>query len=139
MAPAYKELEFWGEGTWGESSPGSPADYVHMVDFAKNEDPLLSIKHRRSSSSDTGKSTPPRPPLNAEYVLYLFLKREERDVMIGDLVESYRKILERFNKRRADIWFYKQVAGSMFPLLRRTLLRIGALVWLGRMLRRLIS
>ena len=59
--------------------------------------------------------------------------------MTGDLVEEYSRILERFNKRRADIWFYKQVVGSVFPLLRRALLRIGALVWLGRILRRFVS
>jgi len=80
-----------------------------------------------------------RPPFNAEYVLYLLLRKEERDVVIGDLIEGYGELLERFNKRRADIWFYKQVGGSLFPLFRRALLRIGALVWLGRILRRLIS
>lgn len=82
---------------------------------------------------------PPRPPFNAEYVLYLLLRKEEREVVIGDLIEDYGKVLERFNKRRADIWFYKHVGGSLLPLLRRALLRIGALVWLGRILRRLIS
>lgn len=82
---------------------------------------------------------PSRPPFNAEYLLFLILRKEERDVVIGDLVEGYGLIIERFSKRHADIWFYKQVAGSLCPLLRRTLLRIGALVWLGRILRRLIS
>jgi hypothetical protein len=80
-----------------------------------------------------------RPPFNAEYILYLFLQKEDRDVVIGDLTEEYGKILERFNKRRADVWYYKQVFGSLWPLLRRAVLRIGALVWLGRILRRLIS
>jgi hypothetical protein len=80
-----------------------------------------------------------RPPFNAEYVLYLFLRKEERDMFIGDVIEEYGKILERFTKRRADIWFYKQVGGSLFPLVRRTLFKIGTFVWLGRILRRLIS
>ena len=80
-----------------------------------------------------------RPPLNAEYVLYLLLRNGEREAVIGDLVECYGQILRRFNKRRADVWFYKQVIGSLWPLLRRALLRIGALVWLSRILRRLIS
>jgi hypothetical protein len=83
--------------------------------------------------------TAPRPPINAEYLLYLFLRRDEREVVIGDLLEGYGKILTRFNRRRADIWFYKQVGGSLLPLLRRALLRIGALVWLARLLRRLVS
>jgi len=80
-----------------------------------------------------------RPPFNAEYVLHLLLRKEEREVVIGDLVECYGEILGRFGKRHADIWFYKQVTGSLLPLFRRALLRIGALVWLGRILRRLIS
>ena len=80
-----------------------------------------------------------RPPLNAEYVLYLLLSTDERDAVIGDLNEVYARIFQRFNKRRADIWYYKQIAGSLFPLIRRALLRIATLVWLGRILRRLIS
>jgi hypothetical protein len=81
----------------------------------------------------------PRPPINAEYILYLLLRKEEREVVIGDLLECYGQMVRRFDKRRADIWFYKQVGGSLLPLLRRALLKIGALVWLGRILRRLIS
>jgi len=80
-----------------------------------------------------------RPPINAEYVLCLLLRKEEREVVVGDLIESYNEVLKRFDKRRADIWFYKQVTGSLFPLFRRAMLRIGGLVWLGRVLRRLIS
>jgi hypothetical protein len=87
----------------------------------------------------TKNQTPARPPFNAEYLLYFFLRKEEREIVIGDLVESYSQILGRFDKRRADIWFYKQAFGSVLPLLRRALLKIGALVWLGRILRRLVS
>jgi hypothetical protein len=82
--------------------------------------------------------TEPRPPFNAEYVLHLLLRKDERNVVIGDLIEGYGNILERFDKRRADLWFYKQVIGSLFPLLRRAVVKIGTLVWLGRVLRRLI-
>ena len=93
----------------------------------------------KSDSKTEGKPSRHRPPFNAEYILYLLLGREDRDIVIGDLTETYGKIFQRFNKRRADIWFYKQVIGSLWPLFRRTMLRIGALVWLGRILRRLIS
>lgn len=80
-----------------------------------------------------------RPPINAEYLLYLFLSRDEREIVIGDLVEVYGEMVRRFNKPRADFWFYKQVLGSLWPLFRRAVGRIGALVWLGHVLRRLIS
>lgn len=79
------------------------------------------------------------PPFNAEYLLILFLGKEERDVVIGDLIECYSRVVGQFGKRRADIWFYKQVAGSLWPLLRRAIVKLGVLVSLGKVLRRLIS
>jgi DNA-directed RNA polymerase specialized sigma24 family protein len=85
------------------------------------------------------KDSPPRPPFNAEYLLYMFLRRDERDAVIGDLIEAYVHIVDRFGKARADVWFYKQVVGSLWPLLKRAVLKIGALAWLGQVLRRLIS
>lgn len=94
---------------------------------------------KRAYSDSTIRGQALRPPVTAEYLLYLFLGKEERDVLIGDLIEEYGKIKQRFTKQRADIWYYKQVGGSLFPLARRTLLKMGALVWLGRILRRLIS
>jgi len=98
----------------------------------------ISIIALLTRSSGTTESDP-RPPFNAEYLLYLLVGTADRDILIGDLIEGYSRILKRFNKRRADIWFYKQVIGSVFPLLRRVLFRIGAFVWLGRLLRRFIS
>jgi len=80
-----------------------------------------------------------RPPFNAEYILYLVLQKGEREEIVGDLIETYAELCDRFDKRRADLWFYKQVIGSLLPLLRRAILKVGAFVWLGRILRRLIS
>jgi hypothetical protein len=80
-----------------------------------------------------------RPPVNAEYVLHLVLGKEEREVIIGDLVEEYGRIMQRFGQGHADIWFYKQVILSVWPLLRRAVARVAAFVRLGRLLRRLIS
>lgn len=97
------------------------------------------IRSRTERSQRQSQQANHRPPFNAEYVLYLFLRQAERDIVIGDLLECYGQLAQRFDKRHADIWFYKQVIGSLFPLLRGALLRFGALVWLGRVLRRLIS
>lgn len=80
-----------------------------------------------------------RPPINAEFVLYLFLGREERDAVIGDLIQDYGRILQRFGQRHADIWFYTQVIGSVWPFVRRALFRLGTFVWIGKLLRRLSS
>ena len=115
------------------------AELFGRTDVSATARPPLNAKSDSELLERNDASATPRPPLYAEYVLYLVLRRRERDVVIGDLIESYGQILERFNKRRADFWFYKQVLGSLFPLLRRQILKIGALVWLGRILRRLIS
>jgi|GEM_PF-6476988 len=112
-----------------------------ILEFQKGEASMtpLELKSLAQAAFAALKDTTIRPPFNAEYLLYLLLGNDERDALIGDLNERYRRIIGRFNKRHADIWYYKQVAGSLFPLVRRALLRIGALVWLGRILRRLIS
>lgn len=138
----YKQLEFWGEGTWGESFLVAPSDILaselKLPQEALNGhalSALLTVLHNYKYLN----SDPPRPPFNAEYLLYLFLDKPDRDVVIGDLVESYGRIIQRFGKRRADLWFYKQVAACLTPLIRRALLKLGAVIWLGRILRRLIS
>lgn len=97
-----------------------------------------SINLQRESTVET-EPLPLRPPFNAEYLLYLVLRREEREVVIGDLIEEYGQVRERFNKRRADIWFYKQVIWSVWPFFRRAIYKLFTLAWLGRILRRLIS
>jgi len=73
-----------------------------------------------------------RPPFEAEYVLYLILDREERAAVIGDLIEEYRLMLRRFGRRRADLWFYKQVIFSIWPFVRRVMARVVTLLWLSR-------
>ena len=150
----YKQVEFWGEGTWGESFLVAPSDVLatelKLPKDAVNQYAVASLlqvlhlyKNEYLSPLDPPPThpllDPPRPPFNAEYLLYVFLQRGDREIVIGDLAESYGRVLQRFGKRRADFWFYKQVIWSLGPLFRRQMVRIGALVWLGRILRRLIS
>lgn len=114
--------------------------YRTLIRTAKDRSRLIAAQFStRQSIDSTDRTDLTRPPVNAEYVLHLLLRKDERDVLIGDLIEDYGTLVERFNKRRADIWFYKQVAGSLLPLLRRALLRIGALVWVSQILRRWIA
>jgi hypothetical protein len=139
------ESDVYGEAVFGEAIfvdlPKSSLQDLRraqagLVEITLSTDSELLIPFRLRDRQPTQDA---RPPFNAEYLLYLFLHRDEREGVIGDLAESYGVVVERFNKRRADIWFYKQVAGSLFPIFRRYLLKIGTVVWLGRMLRRLIS
>ncbi len=38
---------------------------------------------------------PSRPPINAEYLLHLVLRKEEREAVIGDLVQEYGCVMQR--------------------------------------------
>jgi hypothetical protein len=72
----------------------------------------------------------PQPPTNAEFILHLLLKKDERDAVIGDLLERYPKKVERFGERRAKLWFWGEVIRSLWPLIKRACLKTG-LVALG--------
>lgn len=76
------------------------------------------------------------PPKFAEYLLYLFLSRSEREYIIGDLVEDYGKVLIKFGRFRADVYFYKQVWNSLWPLVWRSLWRLRAIAELIDVIRR---
>lgn len=91
------------------------------------------VEQVRTSVADS------RPPTRAEYVLYLVLGKQEREAVIGDLVEEYGCILQRFGKTKADICFCKQVIWSLWPFLRQAFVRIASLVWIGSLIRRLNS
>jgi hypothetical protein len=132
-------------GTWLSreilaESPAEDSQVRSKETQASSTPQIRSPENSHNTSQERlANRAPHRPPFNAEYLLYFLLSKKDREILIGDFIEEYGDVLSRFNKRRADIWFYKQVGGSLFPLLRRALLRVGALVWLGRILRRLIS
>lgn len=81
----------------------------------------------------------PRPPVNAEFVLHLLLKRSEQDAVIGDILERYIKKHERLGERRANLWFYAEVFRSVWPLLRRAASKVGGVALLGEWFRRMIQ
>lgn len=55
------------------------------------------------------------PPWIAEYLLYFFMTREDRDNILGDLREEYAEVLSRFGNKGARIWFHKQAISSLLP------------------------
>ncbi len=134
-----------GNGNGHTKSGASRGDREQAEQFGRYLGLLLLLAFALRSISLVRQSTtkketlPLRPPFNAEFLLYLLLPREEMEVVSGDLIEGHGTVLKRFDKRRADIWFCKQVVGLLLPLVRRALLKIGTLVWLGRVLRRLVS
>jgi hypothetical protein len=79
---------------------------------------------------------PPRPPLDAEFILHLLLRHDEHDAVIGDLVERYGKKVERLGMQRANIWFYLEVFWSALPLIKRAVAKASGLIAAGEFIRR---
>ena len=59
-----------------------------------------------------------QPPRNLELVFHLLMSPETCDCALGDLEERYRKLAIRLGRRRANIWYGKQVLHSALPLLK---------------------
>ncbi len=56
------------------------------------------------------------PPAAARYLLRLFLRRDEREFILGDLEEEYRTdVLPRLGPRAARRWYWSQVLRSLRP------------------------
>jgi len=60
----------------------------------------------------------PTPPINAQFLLDLFLPESHCEEFLGDLQERYNKKVPRLGKLRADLWYRKQVFTSLWPLFR---------------------
>jgi hypothetical protein len=58
-----------------------------------------------------------RPPLNAQFLFYLFLDAKTCDALVGDLEERYRTVLKKFGTRRANSWYWVQVITSLSPFI----------------------
>ena len=81
----------------------------------------------------------PEPPARAELLLHLFLKADERDAVIGDLLERFAAKHKRFGDRAAHLWFYGEVFRSLWPLAKRTIAKISGVIALGEWIRRHVS
>jgi hypothetical protein len=73
---------------------------------------------------------PIAPPTNAHFLLRLALPAQHRDAVIGDLNEEYASVmLPRFGTRRANFWYWSQVARSISPLMARRLFQVVVQLW----------
>lgn len=77
------------------------------------------------------------PPQLGERILLLILTKEERVNIPGDLEEEYRGIATKHGERYAKLWYYKQVAASAWPMIRKAA-RWGLLASVGEWIRRYI-
>jgi hypothetical protein len=80
-------------------------------------------------------SSLPSPPNLAEKLLLLFLSRNDRANLIGDLAEEFTEIELKHGSRFADLWYWKQTLASVFPLTKKAL-RWSLFAWLGNFIRR---
>jgi hypothetical protein len=75
---------------------------------------------RRAEQSSTD-----RPPRFAEYLLYFFMSPKDCESMCGDLEQEYTTlILPKFGHRAAQLWYWKQVAVSVGPIVWRFSLKV---------------
>ena len=56
------------------------------------------------------------PPVNAEFLFYLFLDAQKCDALVGDLEERYRLIHKKFGQGRASFWYWAQAIRSVGPI-----------------------
>lgn len=88
-------------------------------------------------SSPFAEEATPEPPKKGERILLMLLSKEDRENMIGDLAEEFAGIAARHGTRFAKVWYWRQVAGSAWPLLRKVL-RWGLLASAWDIVRRLM-
>lgn len=90
-----------------------------------------------SQVSDTESNKSHTPPQFGERILIHLLTKEECITIPGDLAEEYAEIAARHGERYAKLWYYKQLAASALPLIRKVF-RWGLLASVGEWIRRSI-
>lgn len=86
--------------------------------------------HKNQKISERNKNN--LPSKRAELFLYFLIPREKRDVIIGDLVETYNTIMiPKFGVKKARFWFWFQTVLNVFSILK---LRWIMLIALGKSL-----
>lgn len=79
-----------------------------------------------------------KPPINARFLLTCILPRESREAVLGDLEEDYQDVAEEFGEKRANIFYWCQVAKSLGPLVSDRLKSIWDAV-VGAVIERMIG
>ena len=86
--------------------------------------------------SVTHKKDAPKP---AELLLSLTTRHSEREAVIGDLFEKYRRKYEAQGKFRADLYAYSEAFRSAFYFGKNSLTYNGLRLLLGKWIRKLTS
>jgi hypothetical protein len=96
--------------------------------------------HARVRAADTPRqiesSMKSEPPMLAEALLRLFVKRNIHDAILGDLQEDFAKNLKTHGYRRARFMYWVETLRSMAPLVCSFAKRIGLFGFIAEMMRR---
>lgn len=96
-----------------------------------------SIKHNSRAGQPYSIKASTSPPRISERLLLLIMTKAERANIPGDLEEEFKQIAAKHGARYAKLWYYKQVAASAWPLVRKAVGR-GLLASIGAWIRRYI-
>jgi len=68
------------------------------------------------------------PPRNAEFILGLLVSKEDQEAALGCFEELYRKRVVRLGESRARVWAWCQVGKTVWPVLKRIVLKVSGLI-----------
>jgi hypothetical protein len=110
---------------------------LQLPSETKDSNSTDSLSVNSASQGASQKSKPLLPPRVGERMLLLVLSKDERVNIPGDLEEEFSEIAVKHGEQFAKVWYYKQVATSAWPMIRKAL-RWGGLASVGEWIRRMI-
>ncbi len=70
-----------------------------------------------------------QPPKIAEYLLFLFIPKQNRNAVLGDLEEDYHLAFEKYGLKKAQFFYWWQVVRSIWPLISAVVLKLIKLLY----------
>jgi hypothetical protein len=81
---------------------------------------------KRHTRTHHGEPTMPlRPTPDTTRIFTLFMSQDNAAAIVGDLAEHYAIVLKHQGHRSAQLWFWRQVFQSLFPLLFAAIRRVS--------------
>lgn len=122
---AHEEALRWSP--FNERHPSQQVKKLFMWPLSYALSFLLEIVHPNQPQSTVSLEPEPRealatgpkgfdPPVDAEFLFYLFMTPQNCDALVGDLEERYKLIHKKFGRRRANFWYWTQTVMSLGPI-----------------------
>lgn len=128
------ELLFW---IYAHSSLPFWTGLLSWITFSIIGDRLMKV--RSIELGLTENKAPSKLPMT--YLFCFLLPKKIRESLLGDIEEEYQEIRAEYGERIAKLWYYKQLLALVWPTLQmsgRTLVKWGAVGWVGEIVRRLV-